>query len=74
MKQMKHSNYKIFWVNMYNIRYIYEVFGIWQHTEEELYQFHKIANSIHPQIQLDLKLFTSHIEFLDVLVEVQENC
>ena len=56
------------------LRYIDDVFGIWQHTEEELHQFHRTANSIHPKIQLDLKVATNQIEFLDVLVEVQENC
>ena len=55
------------------LRYIDDIFGIWEYTEEELQQFHKVANSIHPQIQLDLKWSTSKIEFLDVLVETQGN-
>ena len=40
---------------VFYVRYIDDIFGIWTGTEEELKQFHKTANEIHPNIQLDLR-------------------
>ena len=31
-------------------RYIDDIFGIWSHSEEDLYQFLNLANNIHPYI------------------------
>ena len=35
---------------VFYVRYIDDIFGIWTGTEEELKQFHKTANEIHPNI------------------------
>ena len=40
---------------------------------QELKEFNKTANDIHPNIQVDLKSSTSSLEFLDVLIEVKES-
>ena len=55
------------------LRYIDDIFGIWLHGEEKLREFHALANSLHDQIKLDLRLSQSMVEFLDVRVSVKGN-
>ena len=55
------------------IRYIDDIFGIWTESIQKLKEFHKTANDIHPNIQVDLKSSTSSLEFLDVLIEVKDS-
>ena len=52
------------------LRYIDDIFGIWLHGEDSLRDFHQLANSIHEQIKLELRLSTRVVEFLDVRVSV----
>lgn len=54
------------------LRYIDDIIGLWTHGEEDLKEFHAIANSIHKNIEVDLRTSQSAIEFLDVLIS-QEN-
>ena len=46
-------------------RFCDDIFGCWQGGEDSLKRFHDYANSIHPKIQVDLRMSTSSIEFLD---------
>jgi hypothetical protein len=55
------------------VRYIDDIFGIWTGTEEELKQFHQTANKIHPNIQVDLRLSNSKIDFLDVTISIRDD-
>ena len=50
------------------LRYIDDIFGIWEYSLDELERFSKLANSIHPNIQLTLRSSKEAIEFLDVKV------
>ena len=53
-------------------RYIDDIWGIWTHGKEELIKFHKTANSIHQNIQIDLRFSSNKkIEFLDVYASIQ---
>ena len=54
------------------VRYVDDIFGLWTESQEELNEFWKAANNIHPRIQVDLRTSTSKLEFLDVLVNL--NC
>ena len=54
------------------LRYIDDIFGIWLDGEQSLREFHTKANSIHHQIQVDLRLSTSSLDFLDVTVKLNE--
>jgi hypothetical protein len=53
-------------------RYVDDIFGIWTGTEDELKQFHALANNIHPSIQVDLRFSSNKIEFLDVSVSFEK--
>jgi hypothetical protein len=43
---------------------------VWTHGEEKLQEFHKIANGIHPNIQVDLRYSKEKIEFLDTYTRI----
>ena len=51
-------------------RFIDDIWGIWLHGEDNLRAFHDMANSIHPNIKVDLRVSESCIEFLDVEVRL----
>ena len=51
------------------VRYVDDIFGLWSGTEQELKQFHTIANNINENIKVDLRTSDSELEFLDVLVK-----
>ena len=51
-------------------RYIDDIFGIWEHSKEDLENYVALANSIHEKIQLTLRWSKSSIEFLDVLLKI----
>ena len=55
------------------LRYIDDIFGIWLHGEDKLKEFHSLANAIHEQIKLDLRISSTEIEFLDVKVSVEDD-
>jgi hypothetical protein len=61
------SNPKIYHFSMCN-NYIDHIFGVW--TEGELKQFHQTTNKMHPNIQVDLRLSNSKIDFLDVTISI----
>ena len=50
-----------------------DIWGLWQDGVERLKEFHNLANSIHPNIQVDLRFGTEKIEFLDVNVSIVDN-
>ena len=54
------------------VRFVDDIFGIWQGSEEDLQQFQNVANSIHPRIKVEMKYSESQIDFLDVLLEMQQ--
>ena len=54
------------------LRFVDDIFGIWEGNEEELKQFQETANKIHPRIQVELTYSKTQIEFLDVLVKIRE--
>ena len=53
------------------LRYIDDIFGIWDGTEEELKLFHKAANSVHSNIEVDLRFSEAKIDFLDVTISIE---
>lgn len=53
-------------------RYVDDIWGLWYHGLEKLQQFHKLANSLHPRIQTELRYSEKEIEFLDVNVSISE--
>ena len=52
------------------LRFIDDIFGIWLHGEQSLLDFHNLANSLHDQIDLELRHSTTSVEFLDVRVNI----
>ena len=55
------------------LRYIDDIFGIWPHGMEDLNNFHELANNIHPNIKLTLRVSEKQLEFLDVSVLLSSN-
>ena len=53
-------------------RFIDDGFGIWTEGEDELKLFAKHANSIHPNIQVELRYDRKQIEFLDTLGKLED--
>ena len=53
-------------------RFIDDIWGLWPHGEEALRTFHDLANRIHPNIKVDLRVSDNSIEFLDVEVLLSE--
>lgn len=52
------------------IRYVDDIFLIWQHGEESLKAFHMYLNNIHPNIKFTLECMVNNsLPFLDVLVK-----
>ena len=51
-------------------RFIDDIFGIWQGSKQGLEEFHKMANEIHGDIQVDLRCSETELEFLDVQVGI----
>ncbi|MGH0131312.1 UNVERIFIED_CONTAM: hypothetical protein FKN15_045536 [Acipenser sinensis] len=49
-----------------------DIFGVWIHGEESVFQFHKMANEIHSNIKVDLRWTRKEIEFLDTIVKLEE--
>ena len=54
-------------------RYVDDIWGLWTGGIDELLFFQSEANSIHPNIQVELRYATERIEFLDVLVSIKDN-
>ena len=49
-------------------RFIDDGFGIWEHGQEALEQFYMHANSIHPNIRVELRYSAERIGILDTMV------
>ena len=47
-------------------RYVDDIWGLWEGTEEELLQFQETTDNIHPRIKTEMKYSRNSIEFLDV--------
>ena len=54
-------------------RFIDDIWGLWTHGEESLQAFHRLANEIHPNIQVDLRFSDTSIDFLDVEILLSES-
>ena len=54
------------------LRYVDDIWGVWVGTEEELKDFHKMSNSIHPRIKVTMECSETNIAFLDVDMHMQE--
>ena len=52
------------------LRYIDNIFVIWQHGEDKLEKFHAYVNSIHPNIRLTLTSSAANISYLDISVSL----
>ena len=55
------------------LRYVDDIFGIWDGTDEELNAFLNTANTIHPRIKLEMTQSSESISFLDVLIKKTQN-
>jgi hypothetical protein len=54
-------------------RFVDDVWGLWSDGLDSLKDFHRVANSIHPRIQVDLRYSTEKFEFLDVLTIIEHS-
>lgn len=52
-------------------RFVDDVWGLWSDGLDSLKDFHRVANSIHPRIQVDLRYSTEKLYFLDVLTIIE---
>ena len=52
------------------LRYVDDIFLIWQHGEDKLEQFHAYVNSLHHNINLTLTSSAANIPYLDVSVSL----
>jgi hypothetical protein len=55
------------------LRLIDDIFGIWEHTEEELLQWVAFLNSSHNSIKFTLEYSKTEIAFLDTMVYIDKN-
>jgi hypothetical protein len=55
------------------VRYIDDIFFIWNTSENELLEFHAHMNKEHPTIKFDLEYSTEKIPFLDTMVYKEDN-
>ena len=53
-------------------RYIVDIFRVWEHGEESLFEFIDYLNNLHPTLKFTYKYSRESIEFLDVLVIREE--
>jgi predicted GNAT family acetyltransferase len=53
-------------------RYADDAWGLWEHGSEKLQEFHKLANSLHPQIKAELRFSSQQIKFLDVNIKIKD--
>ena len=53
-------------------RYADDAWGLWEHGLEKLQEFHKLANSLHPQIKAELRFSSQQIKFLDVNIKIKD--
>jgi hypothetical protein len=53
-------------------RYVDDVWGLWEHGLEKLQEFHKLSNSLHPQIKTELRFSSQQIDFLDVNIKIKD--
>ena len=54
-------------------RYLDDIFGIWQHSESDFWQFFDILNSHHESIKLKATIDSQSIDFLDVTTYKGDN-
>ena len=52
------------------LRYIDDIFLIWEHGEEKLQTFMEHLNSCHPTIKFTSEISPSHVNFLDTTVHI----
>ena len=50
------------------LRYLDDIFIIWEHSKQEFEQFFNILNTHHPSIKLKHTLSDTHVDFLDVTI------
>ncbi|XP_057307323.1 uncharacterized protein LOC130645336 [Hydractinia symbiolongicarpus] len=50
------------------LRFLDDIFFIWEHSEEELHKFFIYLNSIHPTIKFTYEYSTEEISFLDTTI------
>jgi len=53
-------------------RYIDDIFGVFQGTEEDLQGYHKGLNTLHPDLKFTLEFNAQKLPFLDTLVYVDK--
>ncbi|KAE8280152.1 hypothetical protein D5F01_LYC22294 [Larimichthys crocea] len=54
-------------------RYLDNIFGLWNNTQENFLEFFNILNTHHPKIKLKYNLQTFTVEFLDIRVFFAES-
>ena len=53
------------------VRYVDDIFDLWDRTEGQIEEFHKLANSIDESTEVDLRTSDKSLEFLDVMVTIE---
>ena len=55
------------------MRHIDDMFFVWTHGEDELYNFLKGLNSFHPKIKFKSESYTQEIKIFDLTVKWNNN-
>ena len=55
------------------LRYIDDIFFVWEHSEEKLLKWHKNLNDAHSTIKFTMDYSTKQISFLDTLVKIDQS-
>ena len=55
------------------VRFLDDIFLIWEHGEEELHRFFKHLNSVHPTIKFTYEFSKTEINFLDTTVYIDKH-
>ena len=55
------------------LRYLDDIFMVWEHSRQDFNQFFETLNTAHPNIKLKSNIQSQELEFLDVLIYKGQN-
>jgi hypothetical protein len=74
------SNFELQFVYTYHlqplvwVKFLDDIFCIWQHGLEELNEFYKHINSANPNLKFTMESSENKISFLDTMVKIEQQC